>query len=117
MAANLPVEGVGRRTLKDGEDKTGMGKIARFFGNPGKRPTVKQQAPIVVPEDLVVSDPVIKTFQEERASLYSSSDDSNQEFGTITVGQNGSITTSQGFTGLEGADGSYTGLVGDGRWF
>ena len=101
MAANLPVEGVGRRTLKDGEDKTGMGKIARFFGNPGKRPTVKQQAPIVVPEDLVVSDPVIKTFQEERASLYSSSDDSNQEFGTITVGQNGSITTSQGFTGLE----------------
>lgn len=101
MVANLPVEGVGRRSLIDEQDKTGMGKIARFLGNPGKRPTVKQQAPIVVPESLVVSDPILKTVQEERASLYSSSDDSNREFGTITVGQNGSITTSQGFTGLE----------------
>lgn len=78
-----------------------MGRIARFFGNPGQRPDIHQRAPISAPEDLVVVEPLSKSIHEEQASLGSSSDDSSQEFGTVTVAQNGAIRTSLGFTGLE----------------
>lgn len=81
------------------EENGKMGRISRFFGNPGKRPAINQRAPISVPEDAVV-DSALKEVHEEQASLYSS-DASSQEFGSVTVAQNGKIKTSCSFTGLE----------------
>ena len=76
-----------------------MGKVARFFGNPGKRPDIHQRAPIIIPED-TVADPASKIVHEKQDSVYSG-DDSSQEFGTVSVAENGYIHTSRGFTGLE----------------
>lgn len=78
-----------------------MGKIAEFFGNPGSRPSLRQRAPMIVPEHAVGGSQATKGVHEEQASLSSTSDDSSDEYGTVTVKGNGYIETSQGFTGLK----------------
>lgn len=76
-----------------------MGRIGRFFGNPGKRPDIHQRAPMVVPEMALGSG--AKASHQEQTSVVSTSDDnSSVEFGTVSVNENGWIRTSHGFTGL-----------------
>ncbi|QLQ81795.1 hypothetical protein HG537_0G00490 [Torulaspora globosa] len=77
-----------------------MGRIGEFFGNPGCRPDVCQRAPIVVP-NFVLESCAGKISHEEQSSVVSTSDESSTEYGTVTVGDNGWIKTSRGFTGLQ----------------
>lgn len=77
-----------------------MGRIARYFGNPGSRPDIHQRAPICVYDD-TACDQNPKCSFEENTSIVSSSDESTENLGTVHVDKSGAIETSRGFTGLD----------------
>lgn len=77
-----------------------MGRIGRFFGNPGLRPDIHQRAPICVPK-VAMENKAGKDTHEEQTSFVSTIDEGSDIFGTVSVHENGWIKTSHGFTGLE----------------
>ncbi|SCU97715.1 LANO_0E16754g1_1 [Lachancea nothofagi CBS 11611] len=79
-----------------------MGKIGKFFGNPGSRPSVSQRAPMAGENHAAAPAPGKKTENDDVATLEWSSDESSVgEMGDVNITKKGQITTSHGFTGLE----------------
>ncbi|CUS20985.1 LAQU0S02e02894g1_1 [Lachancea quebecensis] len=76
-----------------------MGRIHRFFANPGSRPSVSQRAPLIC----VAEEPnKPKALYDGLQVVDSQSDESSVgELGEVEVKKEGCIVTSHGFTGLQ----------------
>lgn len=78
-----------------------MGRLSRFFGNPGSRPDIHRRAPIVTCDDLPSPLPS-KVECTEVEEVVSSSDVSlGPGLCDISISKSGEIRTSSSFTGLE----------------
>lgn len=78
-----------------------MGRIKEFFGNPGSRPDVQQQAPITTKTCANPEEAVKDKFDEDVVSLETGSDSNTEgKLSKLQFNKRGDIETSRGFTGL-----------------
>lgn len=79
-----------------------MGRIARFFGNPGSRPAVAQRAPIAHCEAGQETEISSKFDADQHVKTVSSSDESSiEDLNDIEIANNGNYETSHTFAGLK----------------
>lgn len=78
-----------------------MGRIKEFFGNPGSRPDVEQQAPITINTCANSEEAVKDKFDEDVVSLETDSESNTEgKLSKLHFNKRGDIETSRGFTGL-----------------
>ena len=78
-----------------------MGRIKEFFGNPGSRPDVEQQAPITINTCTNSEGAVKDKFEEDVVSLETGSESNTEgKLSKLHFNKRGDIETSRGFTGL-----------------
>lgn len=78
-----------------------MGRIKEFLGNPGSRPDVEQQAPVIINTCANFEEAVKGKFEEDVESLETGSESSTEvKLSKLHFNKRGDIETSRGFTGL-----------------